>query len=285
MDRMSDMERFNRLAQGREHRVLELKREINALAESVGKAMPYATALVEAVGDHEFAPHPDYRTDVTSGEQNLQLADLVDLDELQKLFTAFCESVGIAAAIIDLEANVLASSRWQRACTDFHRVNPDSCARCIESDTELSLKLQDGQEYTMYQCKNGMTDCASPIIVEGRHLANVFIGQFHLGPPDMAFFRRQALQFGYTEAEYLQAITDAPVADEKRLPAILGFLTGFARMVSTMSLAKRRADAAQQMLAQQATLLQRERVAALSLAEDAEQARIALEAVAKESEA
>jgi PAS domain S-box-containing protein len=285
MDRMADMQRFNRLAQGREHRVLELKREVNALAESMGRPVPYATDLVESVGDHEFAPHPDYRIDVSAGEQKLKLADLVDLDELQHLFASFCESVGIAAAIIDLDAKVLASSRWQRACTDFHRVNPDSCARCIESDTELSLKLQDGQNYTMYKCKNGMTDCASPIIVEGRHLANVFIGQFHLGPPDLDFFRKQAQQFGYPEAEYLKAVGEAPVADEKRLPAILGFLTGFARMVSTMSLAKRRSDRAQQMLEQQATLLQRERVAALSLAEDAEQARIALEAIAKESQA
>jgi ligand-binding sensor protein len=285
MDRMADMQRFNRLAQGREHRVLELKREVNALAESMGRPVPYSTELVESVGDHEFAPHPDYRIDVSAGEQELKLADLVDLDELQHLFASFCESVGIAAAIIDLDAKVLASSRWQRACTDFHRVNPDSCARCIESDTELSLKLQDGQDYTMYMCKNGMTDCASPIIVEGRHLANVFIGQFHLGPPDLEFFRQQARQFGYPEAEYLQAIAEAPVADEKRLPAILGFLTGFARMVSTMSLDKRRADSAQVSLRQHADLLQRERVAALSLAEDAEQARIALEALAKEPQA
>lgn len=213
------------------------------------------------------------------------LAELVDLDELQRLFSAFCESVGIAAAIIDLDAKVLASSRWQRACTDYHRVNPDSCARCIESDTQLALKLQDGQDYTIYQCKNGMTDCASPIILEGHHLANVFIGQFHLGPPDMEFFRQQARQFGYPEAEYLQAIADAPVADEKRLPVILGFLSGFARMISTMSLARYRADQAHRRLQQQTEQLHRERIAALSLAEDAEQSRIALEAINKEPQA
>ena len=135
----------------------------------------------------------------------------------------------------------------------------------------------------MYKCKNGMTDAAAPIIVEGHHLANVFIGQFHSAPPNPAFFIDQARRFGYDEADYLQAVTAAPVIDEKRLPAILGFLSGFARMISTMSLASRRAGLVQQTLRQQAELLQRERVAALSLAEDAEQARAALEAVAKES--
>jgi hypothetical protein len=122
-----------------------------------------------------------------------------------------------------------------------------------------------------------MTDCASPIIVEGRHLANVFIGQFHLGPPDLEFFREQAATFGYPEAEYLKAVAEAPVVDEKRLPVILGFLSGFARLMSTMSLARLRSDAAQQRLQEQAELLRTERLAAMSLAEDNAQARIALE--------
>ena len=278
LERLANAERFNRLAQGREQRILELKREVNSLAEATGAPARYATTLVETVGDHQADPHPDYRTALTAGNgQPLRLDELVNLEELQALFSTFCESVGIAAAIIDLDAKVLASSRWQRACTHFHRSNAESCERCIESDTQLALKLQDGQDYTIYKCRNGMTDCASPIVVEGQHLANVFIGQFHLGPPDLEFFRKQAQQFGYPEAEYLQAIAEAPVADEQRLPVILQFLTGFARMISTMSLARRRADEAQQLLQQQAELLKRERVAAMSLAEDAEQARRALE--------
>ena len=89
----------------------------------------------------------------------------------------------------------------------------------------------------------------------------------------MEFFRQQARQFGYPEEEYLRAVSEAPVADETRLPVILGFLSGFARLISTMSLASRRADAAQQRLEQQADLLRRERIAAMSLAEDAKLAR------------
>jgi len=285
MDRMSDMERFNQLAQGREHRVLELKREVNQLAEKLGMAPLYTTSLVETVADHEFTPHPDYRTTLDPVRQDLQLADLVDLDDLQRLLVNFCESVGIAAAIIDPEGKVLASARWQRACVDYHRVSPDSCARCIESDTELALQLKDGQDFTMYKCKNGMTDAAAPIIVEGQHLANVFIGQFHSAPPDEEFFRAQARQFGYDENGYLDAIRAVPVIKEARLPAILGFLSGFSRMISTLSLARRRADQAQKILEQQAAMLHRERIAALGLAEDAEQARKALEALSKEVQA
>lgn len=196
-------------------------------------------------------------------DEALNLAELVDLDKLQTLFSNFCESVGVAAAIIDLEGKVLASSRWQRACTDFHRVNPSTCARCIECDTGLALKLKEGESFTMYRCSNGMTDCASPIIVEGQHLANVFIGQFHVGQPDLDFFRQQAQEFGFPQEEYLKAISDAPVLDEKKLPLILGFLTGFTNMVTSLSMERRRADVAQRTLQGRAEELFKQRLAAM----------------------
>ncbi|NJD34732.1 MAG: PAS domain S-box protein [Betaproteobacteria bacterium] len=199
--------------------------------------------------------------------------ELIDPDELQKLLSAFCESVDIAAAIVDPQGKVLVAANRQRTGTDFSRVNPESRARCAEGSSELALKLEDGSDYTIYRCKNGMNDAASPIIVEGQHLATVCVDQFHLGPPDLEFFRQQARQLGYPEAEYLQAIADAPIVDERRLPAILGFLGGLARMISTTSLARRRADRAQQELQQQADLLRNDRLLAMSLAEDNARAR------------
>jgi len=71
-----------------------------------------------------------------SGVEELRISDLLDLDQLQSLRANFCDSVGIASAIIDLKGNLLAAARWQRACSDFHRVCEISCQRCLESDTE-----------------------------------------------------------------------------------------------------------------------------------------------------
>ena len=187
-----------------------------------------------------------------TGVEELKIAELLDLDQLQSLLANFCEAVGIASAIIDLNGNVLAAARWQRACTDFHRVGETSCQRCLESDTELALQLQEGRDFTLYRCKNGMTDAASPIIIGGQHLANVFIGQFHLQEPDLEFFRRQARECGFDETDYLAAIQEAPIIPQAKLPSILGFLSNFAKMVGDLSLQRRQA---------------------LSLAREAEQAR------------
>ncbi|MBF0164422.1 MAG: PocR ligand-binding domain-containing protein [Magnetococcales bacterium] len=281
LERLADIERFNRLAQGRENRILELKKEVNTLVRELGRPPLYLSPdrpdAQKGNLPNEAESEPNDLAIPSLAQVGITIDKLLDLDQLQSMFDGFCHTVGVAAALIDLEGKILAASRWQRACTDFHRVNPDSCARCIESDTELALKLETGAEFTMYRCKNGMTDCASPIIVEGHHLANVFIGQFHVGAPDMTFFDEQARRFGYPEGDYRNAVMEAPVLDENRLASILGFLAGFSRMVTIMSLDRHRADAAQKLLERQADVLRHERMTAMSLAEDADSARRALE--------
>lgn len=164
------------------------------------------------------------------------LKQLLDTQRINQLFRDFHAMVGVPVALLDLEANVLASSSWMRICTDFHRANADTCARCIESDTELANQLEHGSQFTIYRCKNGMTDCASPIVIEGQHVANLFVGQFLLEQPDRDFFRKQAEEFGFPVDDYLAALDEAPVIDEERIPAIMDFLVHFAEMVASMGL-------------------------------------------------
>ncbi|OIR04471.1 cyclic di-GMP phosphodiesterase Gmr [mine drainage metagenome] len=173
---------------------------------------------------------------------DFQLADILDTTELGALLDNYCNSVGIAAAIIDLKGNILIESHWQSICSDFHRANQVTCARCVESDTDLALCLAEGKQFSVYKCKNGMTDAASPIIIEGQHLANVFVGQFLLSPPDRSVFTQQAEQVGFDSIAYLAALDAVPIISEEKLPAILGFLTGFASMAASMGLQRLRAE-------------------------------------------
>ncbi len=204
-------------------------------------------------------------------------AEVLSVDQFQALLDDFCQAVGIAAAIIDVKGKVLAAARWQRACTDFHRQNDVTCGRCIESDTELAAQLKEGRSHTIYRCKNGLTDAASPIIIDGKHLANTFIGQFFTAPPEEEFFRRQAREVGFDPEEYLAAISQVPVVDEDRLPNILGFLVGMSRMVASSFVERMRARQAEEFMARRAQESLRERAAALSLAEEAEKARTEIE--------
>lgn len=164
------------------------------------------------------------------------LTDIIDVHETEKLLRNFHEAVGIPAAIIDLNGSVLVTSRWHRVCADFHRRNEITTRKCIESDTILANSLLEGRSYSLYRCQNGLTDAASPVIIGGTHLANVFVGQFLTEKPDMEFFAKQARDYDFDEEGYLSAVAELPIVEKESMPAILSFLTSFAVMIGSLGL-------------------------------------------------
>lgn len=167
---------------------------------------------------------------------NHKLEELVDIGQLQNLLELLYDASGIPSGIVDPEGRVLAGAGWQPACTLFHRHNPKSNQRCVESDTELtrqSARIQNPQkakgplEYAAYKCKNGLWDIAIPIHIQGQHVANYFLGQFLYEDEeiDLDFFERQGRQFHYDREEYLKAIKELPRFSRQKVESILAFNT------------------------------------------------------------
>ncbi|MEN8613889.1 PocR ligand-binding domain-containing protein [Dehalogenimonas sp. THU2] len=276
-----EMERFNKLALRREERIRELKQQLNNLAIESGKPPIFLSCETSETGDEENrTPFEPVRADV----EEVHLEELLDVVRLKTLIDNYCNSMGIAAAVIDLKGQVLVASHWQRACTEFHRNNTDSLSRCIESDTELALNLNQGKDFSIYKCKNGLVDAASPIYVFDKHVANLFIGQFLTQPPDMDFFDRQAEKYGFDKTEYRKSIKEVPVVDEQNLNSIMGFLTGLAKTVASISFERNRALQAEASIALKMVEIQKQHDAAMSLAEDEIQARKEIETLKEQLE-
>ncbi len=51
----------------------------------------------------------------------------------------------------------------------------------------------------------------------------------------ITFFTKQAIEHGFDVTDYLKAIHEAPVTDEETLPKMLSFLTGFTRLIGSLS--------------------------------------------------
>jgi diguanylate cyclase (GGDEF)-like protein/PAS domain S-box-containing protein len=153
-------------------------------------------------------------------DQTIKYAKLVDVTSLQTLMDGLNRVIGIANAIIDTDGIVITRSGWQDSCIKFHRVNPQTCANCIESDTSLAKSMFKGEAFAIYNCLNGLVDTAMPIVVDGQHVANVFTGQCFTTPPDLEFFRRQARQYGFEEHSYLKAVSEVPVIPRTRIETI-----------------------------------------------------------------
>ncbi|WP_319521523.1 PocR ligand-binding domain-containing protein [uncultured Desulfosarcina sp.] len=164
---------------------------------------------------------------------DIRFQDLIDLSALQNLTTSFSRLTGLATAILDLEGNVLSFSGWQEICLEFHRKNPITAKRCLESDTILAGNLAKGNHFNVYKCKNGLVDVAVPITIENIHTGNLFIGQFLFEPPDTATFAQQADQFGFDKKWYLDALSKVPIISTENLDQAIDFLKNLTTLIGS----------------------------------------------------
>ena len=166
----------------------------------------------------------------------LELADVIDAQIVQALMDDFFSLTNIGVGIIDLEGKILVATGWQEICTKFHRMHPETGKYCLESDTLLSDGLEQGS-FKLYRCKNNMWDIATPIILGGRHLGNLFLGQFLFEDesPDYEVFRSQARQYGFDEEQYLSALERVPRWSRETVDTAMAFYAKLASILSTLS--------------------------------------------------
>ncbi len=166
----------------------------------------------------------------------LELGDIVDIMTIQSIMEDFNYITEMGMAIVDLKGEVLVETGWQDICTKFHRVNPDSCRHCIESDTTFSKDVAPGT-YKLYKCKNNMWDMATPVVVGGKHVGNLFLGQFLFEDDviDYDLFREQAKEYGFNEKEYIAALERVPRWGRDRVFNAMSFYIKLLNIISKLS--------------------------------------------------
>lgn len=172
-------------------------------------------------------------------KMDYNFSELIDINELRSLLESFTNATGFATAILDLEGEIITATAWTDICTKFHRVHPLTSKKCTESDTVLAIQLNKGENYNIYKCKNGLIDIAVPIIIEGMHMGNLFIGQLLMEEPDFAYFKEQAKKYGFDEFLYLEALKNVPISSELKIKQILEFLLKLAKMIGNLGLTKK----------------------------------------------
>jgi len=167
--------------------------------------------------------------------RNTELGDLIDVQAVQSLMDDFYSLARIPMSLIDLKGRLLVGVGWQEICTRFHRVNPETFQKCLESDLRLSEGIPPGK-FRLYRCKNNMWDLATPVVVRGQHIGNVFSGQFFLDdePLNYDLFRSQARLYGFNEEEYIASLQAVPRISRESLNAGVNFLLKLAHMLSEL---------------------------------------------------
>lgn len=168
--------------------------------------------------------------------KDYHLADLLDMPMIQKLAdSSFCAS-GLPLTIVDaLDGAFLVKAGGAGICSRFHRVDTRSCERCLRSDRVVADHLD--EEVYQYHCYNGLWHIAMPIIVDGRHLATVFLTQFWIEGEaiDRNYFINQAKQYDFELDEYLLALDGMPVFHEEKLQYFIQYDKALVRFIADLA--------------------------------------------------
>ncbi len=164
-------------------------------------------------------------------------ADLVDIERLEAVSKGISLATGIAIGVTSYpEQKLLIGNDWQDICSKFHRGTPQAEKVCIESNKELTGELNDSKNIRIKECAHGLIDGATPIIIKGTHVANLFSGQIFFEEPDLDRFREGAKEFGFEEEAYLEALKKVPIIPKAKFIESMTFVSEIALILAEQGL-------------------------------------------------
>ncbi len=216
------------------NRASELSKVNERLEAEIAEREAMAEALRESQDQLRLKLDSVLSPDVAVEEQ--ELSNILDVPALQATMNDLFAVTDIGFAIIDLKGNVLVGTGWQDICTKFHRVNAQTCKNCIESDVELSRGVKQG-EIKLYKCKNNMWDVVTPLFIGGKHVGNVFFGQFFFEDEeiDRETFWAQAENYGFDKSTYMAAFDRIPRFSRKKIEDLMVFYAKWSELISRLS--------------------------------------------------
>jgi signal transduction histidine kinase/PAS domain-containing protein len=165
-----------------------------------------------------------------------ELSNIIDVPALQSMMDDLYAVTKIGFRVIDLKGNVLVGTGWQDICAKFHRVNAQSLKNCLESDLILTRGVKQG-EFRTFKCKNNMWDIVTPIIIGGKHMANIHSGQFFFEDEKVnrEVFVAQAEKYGFDKEAYMRAFNLIPRWGREKVKNLMVFYTKLAEIIAKLS--------------------------------------------------
>ncbi len=157
-----------------------------------------------------------------------RFADLADIPKLQELMGSLYWLTDVAIGIIEADGTFLFCAGWRGTCQSSH----DGVCEC----QAYIAKHLDPVSYTSHRCPTGMLHYACPIVVEGVHMASVYIGQFFTEPPDETAARLQATARGLNTDELYKELKKFAVVPPMHLTLLLKYLNDLANMLADIGL-------------------------------------------------
>ena len=174
-------------------------------------------------------------------KQSIQLLDLIPKEKLDEILQAVNEACDIGSVIADTDGRPISSeSNFSDFCKNYCRATELGRAKCYASDSYGGAMALNHKEPYVYDCQNsGLVDCATPIIVEGHHLANLNGGQVLEEPIPVEEAIARAKAIGIDDIDgYLRALRKIPRVKRSRLRKIVNLMSVITETISELALQK-----------------------------------------------
>lgn len=171
-------------------------------------------------------------------EGTWQLTDLIDVTVLQSIQDTFAKVFGLPTVIIDQTGRNLTNITHRvRFCEDLTRTSAVAGSRCSTCDLHAMEQATDTNRPAIFECWNGLFDCAIPIAPKGQVLGHFLCGQVLTRPPEQDRFARTALDIGVEPREYIDALGEVRVMPLDQYESSITTMHTLAQMIADQAAA------------------------------------------------
>lgn len=174
-------------------------------------------------------------------QKKIHLLDLIEKEVLEEIVRDFTRATSVASVLVDPDGQpITREHNFCGLCRDYCRSTPEGRARCYASDRFGGEEAKKGGKLFIYKCLNaGLMDSATPIIVEGYHVATLVMGQVLTKPVSIDAALASAREIGIEDiAGYLQALNEVPVMGYRRLQSVVRLMNTIAKTISSLAIQK-----------------------------------------------
>ncbi len=166
----------------------------------------------------------------------LRLADLIDIEMLQKLQDDFTEMTGMAAIVREADGvPVTSGSSIPDFCVKYTRASKEGCMRCEQCYQKGAEQVMESGKAAVYFCHAGLIEFIAPIMAGGKFVGSFIGGHVFISIPDPEPVREIAEEIGVEPEEYLEAAGSVNVISQDEIDKAARFLYTIVDTLSNMA--------------------------------------------------
>jgi phosphoserine phosphatase RsbU/P len=182
----------------------------------------------------DMASKPAPSTELARTVAPLRLVDFVDLPTLQAFQDGFAKLTGIATTIRDAEGTPLTQPSGISAFCDIINSTASGAEACRMGHVSASKSVLGSDAASRHRCHAGLTQFVAPIVVEGRQLGAIIMGDRPAGALVAGSLKTLAKEHGLDAAQLQIAAGDLQPWSEEELSLAASIVQQLANTIARL---------------------------------------------------